>query len=324
MSAAARISSITVAFNPELPRLAQQLRELAGQVGEMVVVDNGSQPPLQELFARHAREYPQLGAAMVRLVTLPQNEGVARGLNVGVAAAREGGAEFVLLLDHDSVPAVDMVSHMMAAHEREASRSGAPRVAAMGPRVKDLRDSREYPFVRLGWLRNRHVRCGERVDEVVECDFLISSGTLVSLDAYARVGPFEEALFIDSVDREWCFRARHRGFVLQGVCAAQLDHRLGDLRRGVANGFELVVHSPVRLYYMTRNRMLLYQRGYVPLKWKLKDFLRVLAKFAAVMLFVSPRREYARMTLWAIRDAVAGRGGKFSHGCAATRKTPPG
>jgi rhamnosyltransferase len=322
MSAAARISSITVAFNPELARLAQQLRALTGQVGEMVVVDNGSQPPLQELFPRHASEYPQFGAPTLRLVTLPQNEGVARGLNVGVEAARESGAAFVLLLDHDSVPAADMVSHLMAAHERGASRPGAPRVAAMGPRVKDLRDSREYPFVRLGWLRNRHMRCGEGSDEIVECDFLISSGTLVPLDAYAAIGAFEEALFIDSVDREWCFRARDRGFVLEGVCAAQLDHRLGDRRRGVANGFELVVHSPVRLYYMTRNRLLLYQRAYVPLKWKLKDFLRVLAKFAAVMLFVSPRGEYARMTLWAIRDAVARRGGKFSHDPAFKQEAP--
>jgi rhamnosyltransferase len=70
------------------------------------------------------------------------------------------------------------------------------------------------------------------------------------------------------------------------------------------------VHSPERIYYMTRNRLLLYQRAYMPLKWKLKDLLRFLAKFAATVLLVRPRRENARMTLWAIRDALAGRGGR--------------
>ena len=184
-------------------------------------------------------------------------------------------------------------------------------IAALGPRVKDLRDSREYPFVRLGWLRNRHVRCDAASQDVIPCDFLISSGTLMPLAAYTQVGPFEDGLFIDSVDREWCFRALDRGFVLLGVCAASLDHRLGDERRRALLGMELVVHSPARLYYMTRNRLLLYQRAYVPLKWKLKDFLRVLAKFAATMLFVAPRGEYARMTLRAVRDALAGRGGKL-------------
>jgi rhamnosyltransferase len=260
-----------------------------------------------------------LSEAAVRVITLPDNEGIARALNVGIEAARANGADHVLLLDHDSVPAPDMVARMMAARAQPAGGAHARRVAAMGPRVKDLRDSREYPFVQLGWLRNRHVRCGDAARAVIECDFLISSGTLMPLEAYREVGPFEDGLFIDSVDREWCFRALARGFVLRGVCAAQLDHRLGDHRRSVAGGIELVVHSPMRLYYMTRNRLLLYQRAYVPLKWKLKDFLRVLAKFAATMLFVAPRREYARMTFWAFADALARRGGRFNHGAAGRR-----
>lgn len=311
MSFHPRISSITVAFNPEAARLAQQVGALAGQVSEMVVVDNGSQPSLEALFARHDPNHPEFREPALRVVMLRENAGIARGLNVGIGAARASGAEFVLLLDHDSVPARDMVELMVAAFRRDAAKPGAARIAAMGPRVKDFRDAREYPFIRLGWLRNRHLRCGNMGGEVVECDFLISSGTLLPLASFDAIGPFEEDLFIDSVDREWCFRARARGFTLKGVCAAQLDHRLGDHRRSVAGGIELIVHSPERLYYMTRNRMLLYQRAYVPLKWKLKDFLRVLAKFAATLALVAPRAEYARMTWWAIRDALARRGGKL-------------
>lgn len=302
-----RVSSVTVAFNPDNARLAQQLGTVGDEVDHMVVVDNGSDPSIEKLLAR----FPEVDMQRVQVVRFRENQGIARGLNTGIAEARARGAEFVVILDHDSLPASDMVKLMLAAYRRETQRPSGDPVAAMGPRVKDSRDAREYPFIRLGWLRNRHLRCGD-TDDVVECDFLISSGTLLPLASFDAVGAFEEDLFIDSVDREWCFRARARGFSLKGVCAAQLDHRLGDHRRSVAGGFELVVHSPVRLYYMTRNRLLLYQRAYVPLKWKLKDFLRVLAKFVATMLFVSPRREYARMTLRAVRDALARRGGKLT------------
>lgn len=302
-----RVSSVTVAFDPDPARLEEQLRALGGQVDRIIVVDNGSDPPVEKLVGK----FSGLDRERVRIIALPENQGIARGLNAGIAEARAGGAEFVVLLDHDSVPAPDMVELMVASYRRHTAQPGATRIAAMGPRVKDLRDAREYPFIRLGWFRNRHLRCGGPGDEVVDCDFLISSGTLLPVAAFDAVGAFEEGLFIDSVDREWCFRARARGFTLKGVCAAQLDHRLGDHRRCVAGGIELVVHSPTRLYYMTRNRMLLYQRAYVPLKWKLKDFLRVLAKFAATLLLVAPRAEYARMTWWAIRDALARRGGKL-------------
>jgi rhamnosyltransferase len=298
---APRVASVTVAFNPEPARLAEQVHALRGQVDEIIVVDNGSTPPVAQLLP---------GLPQVRHVALGGNEGIARGFNAGIAQARAGGAEFVLLLDHDSVPAPGMVALLVAACRRRENVPGAPPVAAAGPRVNDSRNPREYPFIRLGWLRNGHLRCAAG-DAELACDFLISSGSLIPMAALSALGDFDAALFIDSVDLEWCCRARDRGFALYGVCAARLDHRLGDRRRAVLNGLELVVHSPERIYYMTRNRILLYQRPYVPLKWKLKDLLRVLAKFAALMLFVAPRAEYLRMTGRGIRDALARRGGKL-------------
>jgi rhamnosyltransferase len=159
-------------------------------------------------------------------------------------------------------------------------------------------------------LHNRHVR-PRRDDQLIPCDFLISSGSLLPVDAYRRVGPFDESLFVDNVDLEWCMRARAAGFSLYGVAAAHLEHQLGEARLRVGDKVRLVVHSPERLYYMTRNRLLLYRRPYMPLKWKIKDSLRIVAKFTATMVFLAPRREYARMTWRGLRDAWRLRAGKL-------------
>ena len=298
------MASVTVAFNPDAARLAAQLTALASQVSRMIVVDNGSRRAVRDDLER------LLGAeavARTEWLSLEENQGLARGFNVGVREARSWGARYALLLDHDSIPADGMVAHLIAAHAGD----GNERVAATGPRVRDVRDDREFPFIRLGWPRNRHLRCGG-AEGTVGCDFLISSGCLVSLDAFEAVGEFDETLFIDSVDLEWCFRARSRGYALYGACGARLDHRLGDERLAVLNRYEMVVHSPERLYYMTRNRLMLYWRGYMPLSWKVKDAVRGLAKCAATMALVQPRAQYARMTLRAFRDAAAGRGGKLA------------
>lgn len=302
LDSANRVVSITVAFNPDPTRLLAQIEALRGQVEKMVIVDNNSQPAVSAIVS---------GDPLVEIIALDENRGVASGFNIGVAAARGNRAEFILLLDHDSIPALGMVGALVSAFQRTASRSGTQQVAAVGPRVTDIRDRLEYPFIRLGWTHNSHLRCRDAHDSVIACDFLISAGSLIPMASFADVGEFDETLFIDSVDLEWCCRARNRGLALYGVCDARLDHWLGDHRRMVLGAVTLVVHSPQRIYYMTRNRLLLYQRAYMPLKWKLKDLLRFLAKFAATVLLVRPRRENARMTLWAIRDALAGRGGKF-------------
>jgi rhamnosyltransferase len=302
-ASAKRVASVTVAFNPDPARLVEQLRALEGQVHDIIIVDNGSSPSVAEILGRFS-------APNLKLAVQEENAGVAAGFNIGIREARALGADFVLLLDHDSIPTADMVALLLAGYERCAQAADPEPVAAVGPRVNDLRDHREYPFIRMGWTHNSHVRCGADHRDVVPCDFLISSGSLISLECFAKIGEFDESLFIDSVDLEWCCRARARHFALYGVCAAQLDHQLGDERRVFLRAIKLVVHSPERIYYMTRNRLLLYQRAYMPLKWKLKDLLRFLAKFAATVLLVRPRRENARMTLWAIRDALAGRGGR--------------
>jgi rhamnosyltransferase len=301
-----RVASITVAFNPDPTRLQAQIEALRGQVERILIVDNNSQPAVSTV----------LGAdPLVEIIALDDNRGVASGFNIGVAAAREWRAQSVLLLDHDSVPAPGMVAALVAALERSADEAGAPSIAAVGPRVNDVRDRHEYPFIQLGWIHNRHLRCADATGGLIACDFLISAGSLIPMASFESVGPFDETLFIDSVDLEWCCRARDRGLTLYGVCDARLDHWLGDHRRTVLGAVTLVVHSPQRIYYMTRNRLLLYRRSYMPLKWKLKDLLRFLAKFAATVLLIRPRRENARMTAWAIRDALAGRGGKLGpHG----------
>ena len=297
MKEARRVASITVTYEPDPARLRQQLDAVRGQVADVIWVDNGSSAP------------PGPPGTDVHLLELGENAGIARAFNVGIAEARRRGAQFVLLLDHDSVPGPGMVERLVAA--AAARLAQGERLAAVGPRIVDARDAGDYPFIRLGWLANRHLRC-DAGGGVIACDFLISSGCLIPIPALEAVGNFEEALFVDSVDFEWCSRARDRGFTLYGVCDAHLDHRLGDERRDIGAAGRLVVHSPERVYYMTRNRVRLYGRRYVSLKWKWKDALRMVGKFAALVLFVPPRGAYARMTALALRDAFAGRGGRIT------------
>lgn len=304
-----RISSITVAFNPDPLRLARQIIALRTQVDKIFLVDNASIPSVQNILRQ-----PDISALLdetrnVVVITIHENVGVATAFNVGIANAQKLGAEFVLLLDHDSVPAADMVSNLVYGLEH-ADINDEP-IAIVGPRIIDSRDAREYPFIRFGWLRNQHLRGIPGQTPPIACDFLISSGSLVSIDAFNKIGKFDDQLFIDNVDVEWCCRAGAQGFLLYGICAATLDHQLGDHRRMIWNRTYLIVHSPLRMYYQTRNRIMLYRRSYIPLKWSLKDLLRMVARFVATIVFVAPRGQYLRMTMLAIRDGFANRGGRF-------------
>jgi rhamnosyltransferase len=69
------------------------------------------------------------------------------------------------------------------------------------------------------------------------------------------VGPFLDELFVDQVDNEFCLRLHVAGFSVLEAGEAILAHRVGNLRRHrLPLPMYTSNHSPVRRYYITRNR----------------------------------------------------------------------
>ncbi|WHZ19603.1 MAG: dTDP-rhamnosyl transferase RfbF [Rhodanobacteraceae bacterium] len=292
----AGVCAVLVTHRPDLAVLADQLDALAAQVGHVVLVDNASPDPhFRDFCAAH----PEVAS-----LALPENRGLASALNEGIRHARGvSGTTHVLLMDQDSVPEPGMVAALWAALERAANE----RVAAVGPCFRDAREGADAPFVRIRFPFNRKLRCDGRCTEIC-CDFLISSGCLIPLAVLDDVGGMDDRLFIDNVDLDWCFRASAAGYALHGVCAARLRHRLGDARRHVP-GFPrgIVVHPPRRLFYMMRNRVLLYRRRYTPRRWVAQDIPRLVVKLLLFSLLVPPRAKNLRCMLAGLRAGIAGR-----------------
>ena len=202
-------------------------------------------------------------------------------------------ANFVVLLDQDSLPKDDMVEKLM--QDLKLARS-THHVAATGPYYSDPRGARMIPFWNIGFPKNNASTpvCGANY---VSTDFLITSGCLIAMDAIEDIGEMCDYLFIDNVDLEWCFRAKSKGWSLIGSYSTELIHQLGDDHIRMPSfmrliGKETVVrHSATRLYYFMRNRILLLKMPHVPLTWKLQDVIRIPAKFVLASMVAESKRE---------------------------------
>ncbi len=269
-----RICALVVTHNPDLRVLRSMLEAVAPQVAQVLVVDNASaQSPAEGL----ADLSPPPGAAGLEWMCLAQNQGLAEAQNRGARWAEERGFSHLLLLDQDSEPEAGMVPALLRGWE--ILESAGHRVGAVGPVYTDPRTGNARHFVRFpGWSVERE-RCSGNSDAVAT-DFLIASGTLVSMAVWSDVGCFRSELFIDNVDLEWCFRARGAGYALFGICAARMRHSVGDrpLRVWLGRWWYVHRHSPLRQYYMARNRVFLYRQRVSPKGWILQDGLRFLAK----------------------------------------------
>lgn len=248
------VCAVAVTFHPDSGFLARCRRALA-QIGRLVIVDNGSSEGetsmLQQLAANPA----------VTLVRNLDNLGVATALNRGICHATALGFSWALLLDQDSCIDDDMVQRLIAI---EAAFPDRGRLAVIG---SDFRLEGAVPHPAdagdTGWQ---------------EAELVITSGSLLSLAAYAAIGPFREEFFIDHVDSEYCYRARAAGYRVISTLKPTMTHSIGSLTSNRMLWFEGRTHNHAadRRYYIARNgTVILREYGNYPLGlWAVKGLTK--------------------------------------------------
>ena len=275
MKPARGIVAVILTYHPEQGILRQTVASLCPQVERIVIVDNGSHWDAKALL----NALPIADRGRIEFIWLDANVGVGAGHNRGIQWARTSGFSHVLLLDQDSIPRPDMVRHLVAAIERLETRG--IRVAAVAARFMDRYTGRIAPFVRLGYWKLKQVNCGsvpEPTGELLEIDFIISSGALIPMEVLNTVGDMNEGFFVDHVDTEWILRCKAQGYRSFGVCDAVMEHSVGNttFRFWFGRWRNTPLHNPERDYYLFRNSLNLYRMPYAPWRWIASDFVRLL------------------------------------------------
>jgi rhamnosyltransferase len=288
-AAGTRVCAVIVTFHPD-PEFPARLSRIAAQADRTVIVDNGSGEAEVRMLRAAAAGLP------IALLAQGENLGVACALNAGIRRALEDGYAWTLLLDQDTEVDPDMVDGLWAARE---SCPAADRVAIVGSR---FRDTAGHP--------NRSALLGSKGELWEEVESVITSGSLLSLAAYAAIGPFRDEFFIDYVDTEFCFRARANGYrilqtrrpLMSHTVGAPMQHKLLWTTKWTTN------HSPDRRYYSARNNTVLLREfgtsGRTPWQWK--SFVRCFRLMKRIALYEHDKTRKIRAVAQGWWDGLRG------------------
>ncbi len=296
------VAAVVVGYEPDESLLERNLRSIAPQVDRIYLVDNST--------AFRAEEFcTELDLDGLRCIALGSNRGIAAALNRGIQAADQDGLAFVLLLDQDSESSPDLVRQLLSAYGQLDCEGS--RVAAVGSRALDRTTRYLSNALHFGWFSTRSAPCPE--GEVVPVEFLITSGTLIPLEALRKVGGMREDLFIDHVDTEWLLRARSRGYAAYLCCSAHIVHAMGERRLRVWAGRwrNAPLHKPFRYYYLFRNYLLLLRQKRLSRKWKFMESQRLMQMIFFLVIFSHERRSIAYFIAKGILDGLRNKGGRI-------------
>lgn len=283
------ICAIIVTFHPD-EGFPDRLERILAQFPLVIIVDNGSPYVAVDMLHNQAM-LPQ-----VLLATNQTNLGIATALNQGAELAIQQGFEWIVTFDQDTLVFPDLLATLLEVYEK----SGGGNVM-VGSNYRNVHRKRDF------------IQCKNNTQAYfLERKTLITSGTLLSLSLFMAIGPFREDYFIDSVDHEFCLRARENGYRILISCRPVMSHRIGAHIKstGWLRQFIPFNHSPTRKYFIARNIIATVKSYFLqePM-WSVRQGWRLLLEFASILLFESKKFKKTKAFMVGIAHGVTGKMG---------------
>jgi GT2 family glycosyltransferase len=227
---------------------------------EVIVVDNGSAPPMQ---------FPPKWEGQVHVLRNEQNRGFARAVNPALAIHQ---GEHVMLLNTDAVLLKGTLPAILATFQ------SAPQIGIIGANLRNEDGSPQNsiaPFpslltelgnkALLGLLApGRHERkVKDEVGDAMECVPPVRGGGKISVigaclairgETLAAIGPLDERFFFFYEETDWCYQAHRLGWQVVVAPAALVVH-------GQGKSSETVLEEVRIEYYRSRYRYFLKNKG---------------------------------------------------------------
>lgn len=162
-----------------------------------------------------------------------ENLGIALPLNMAAKKAIDEGYEFLLTMDQDS----SFQDHDLEKLKKIASKKNLENIGIISP----------WHHTKLKVDKPK-----KKIDYPLD---VMTSGNLLNLDIYQKIGGFKDFLFIDGVDIEYCLNLKKHGYKVMRINEVSLNHDLGDIfyRKFFKKEFMCDNHNYLRIYYMARN-----------------------------------------------------------------------
>lgn len=251
------------------------LKSIKNHEGIIVVDNNSTDGSVEEI----KKYFPE-----VKIIQNPENYGFAKGNNIGIKKAIQEGAEYIFVLNNDTLVEKNCLNNLLESAQKYKDCSiFAPKIYFQKNfefhknRYSEKEKGRViwYAGGIIDWnnIFGKHRGVDEvdrgQYDKFYETEFATGAAIFVKSEVFKKIGFLDEKYFMYYEDTDFCVRAKRAGFKILFVPDAVVYHKnAGSSSSG----------SKLQDYYITRNR-LIFGLKYASVKTKLSLIRRLLPKF---------------------------------------------
>ena len=275
------ICCIIITYNPTND-LEKLLDIIINQVYKVIIIDNFSENKNYKIIET-SKHFDQLS-----IIRNHSNLGIAKALNQGVLFAKNLGFNLTITFDQDTIPFSDIVETLLEVYNNFYNQS---LIGCIGVNSIDINKNVYFkPLLNNSYSYREYV---------------ITSGTLLSIQNFINIGGFCDDLFIDNVDIDYSIRLKLNDKILLITSKCGMLHKPGNSisRKYFGINMESSNHNPIRRYYMSRNNFILTKKYIfsLPLFILKMNFFYIIS-FLKMIIIESDIRRKLKFTLKGIND----------------------
>ena len=279
-----KLSGVVVLYKPD-ENVVENINSYLPYLDKLYVIDNTPDESNKELLPESKK---------IEYIFYNKNTGIAFPLNDAAKKSIKEGFDWMLTMDQDSKFLGDEVLKMLKYIEK----NDCQKIGLISPWHK---------------INTNPKKPKDKVDYPVE---VMTSGNIINLNAYQKIGGYKDWFFIDCVDFDYCMNLHLHNYKIVRLNYIELNHSLGDIciKHHLGRDFVCSNHNYIRRYYMVRNTFYindLYKDKFSDYCSFLKRGLR--GQLMNIILFEKDKYRKIRNMYRGYRDYRCGKKGPYPY-----------
>ncbi len=275
----------------------QSLKKIDYDNYRVLVVDNASRGNDAEVLEQRYGKY-------ISILRNEENLGFVGGNNRGIGYALERQADYVLLLNNDTIVEPDFLTHLVVAMQRNK------RIGISGSKIYHEHDRNLIWFAggRNILYNHKYVHYGQNeidiglYNEEKEVYFVTGCVLLIRSELLKKVGGLDEDYFSYVEDNDLCYKVKRLGYTVYYIPKSVVYHKGNKSTRGVG-----LIH----VYFRTRNRLLFIRKNVgIPLRYVFYLYWLGIFLGRSVKFLLRMRYRQAVTMYYGVKDFVLGKYGR--------------
>lgn len=233
----------------------RSLNEISYKNYKIVVVDNGSNNNQADVIKK---KFPY-----IKLIKNKRNEGFVVANNQGIELALKNGADYILLLNNDTVVEQNFLNILINHAERNRD------VGILSPKILYY-DSNEIWSMggKISYLTGFSIMIGkgknsENYNEVIKPDFVSGCAMLIRNEVIEKIGLLDPVYFAYYEDADYCFRVGKLGYKIKVIPESIIWHKK-SASAGIRGSKRKI--SEIQAYLWARNGIIFGRKNLAGVK----------------------------------------------------------